>query len=103
MVVMEYIDGKSVWQMREDKTPVPVIVYEMARKAVDLLHDNDIVFGDLRDPNILVTPEGHVLLIDFDWPGRDGESRYPASLNPGNNWAEDVLPYGIMQKVMSGN
>ena len=65
-----------------------------------LLHENNIVFGDLWDPNILYDPsEAHVVLIDFDWAGKDGESRYPATLNPSNAWPEDVLPYSIMHKA----
>ena len=61
--------------------------------------ENDIVFGDLRDPNILyVADEGCVMLVDFDWPAKDEEGRYPAVLNPNNAWSEDVFPYGIMRK-----
>lgn len=39
------------------------------------------------------------VIIDFDWPGVDGVSRYPATLNCTNNCAEEVLPYGIMHKA----
>jgi hypothetical protein len=35
------------------------------------------------------------MLVDFDWPAKDEEGKYPAVLNP---WSEDVLPYGIMRK-----
>jgi hypothetical protein len=38
------------------------------------------------------------MLVDFDWPAKDEEGRYPAVLNPNNAWSEDVLPYGIMRK-----
>ena len=65
-----------------------------------LLHENDIIFGDLWDPNILYnTSKYHVVLVDFDWARKDGESRYPATLNPSNVWPEEVLPYGIMYKA----
>jgi len=103
MVVMDHVDGKSIWQLQQDKMPVPAIIPQKVEEAVRLLHEEDIVFGDLRDPNILyVASEGHVFLVDFDWPGKDGESRYPATLNPGTDgktWAEEVSPYGIMYKV----
>lgn len=70
MVVMDRIDGKSVWQPQQEKKPAPIIVSEMAEKPVCLLHDNDVVFGDLQDPNIFVASEGHVVLVEFDWLGK---------------------------------
>ena len=46
------------------------------------LHSKDIVFADLRTNNILsVASEHHVVLIDFDWPGKNRESRYPVMLH----------------------
>jgi hypothetical protein len=100
MVVMDRVGGKSIWQLHEDKEPVPAIVFRSVKDAIDLLHKNDIVFGDLRDPNMVYdASEARVILVDFDWPGKDGESRYPATLNPSNAWAEDVSPYSIMHKA----
>ena len=97
MVVMDRVDGKSIWQLEVEGTPIPAVVLEKVQEAVDLLHENDIVFGDLWDPNILyVADEDCVMLVDFDWPAKDEEGRYPAVLNPNNAWSEDVLPYGIM-------
>ena len=100
MVVMDRVVGKSIWQLQEDDTPVPAIVSKWVDDAVRLLHNENIVFGDLRDPNVLyVDLDDSVVLIDFDWAGTDGVSRYPATLNPANAWAEDVFPYGIMRKA----
>ena len=100
MVVMERVDGKSIWQLQEEKKPLPEIISEEVRRAVRLLHEHNIVFGDLRDPNILYDESKHrVALVDFDWAGRDGESRYPPTLNPSNAWDEEVSPYGIMRKA----
>jgi serine/threonine protein kinase len=100
MVVMDRVDGKSIWQLQENKLPVPEIIFKSIEDAIGLLHENNIVFGALRDPNILYdASEACVVLVDFDWPGRDGESRYPATLNPSNAWAEDVSPYSIMHKT----
>ena len=47
MVVMDRVDGKSLWQIQTDKTPIPTIVREHVRQAVHL-HQRNIVFGDLR-------------------------------------------------------
>ena len=100
MVVMDRADGKSIWRLREDKIPVCAIVSKRVGDAVRFLHENNIVFGDLRDPNILYdASRDRVVLVDFDWAGKDGESRYPATLNPSNAWAEEVSPYSIMRKA----
>lgn len=99
MIVMDRVEGKSAWQLHEDGIPIPAI---LTTKAVQLLHEEDIVFGDLRSNNIIyVASEHRVVLIDFDWAGKNGESRYPATLNAGEvgkAWSEDVSPYGIMRK-----
>jgi serine/threonine protein kinase len=99
MVVMDRVDGKSIWQLQGDKIPVPPIISKQVGDAVNLLHEYDIVFGDLQDPNILYDASNdRVVLVDFDWAGKDGESRYPATLNLGNVWAEEVSAYSIMRK-----
>ena len=100
MVVMDRVDAKSLWQLQTGKTPIPTIVLEHVRQAVYLLHQHNIVFGDLRDPNILYdASKNGAVLVDFDWPGEDGVSRYPPTLNLTNQWPEEVVPYGIMHKA----
>ena len=99
MVVMDKVDRKSIWQLRVEGMPIPAVVWEKVEEAMVLLHGNNIVFGDLQDPNILYgADECCVMLVDFDWPSNDEEGRYPAVLNPNNAWSEDVMPYGIMRK-----
>lgn len=103
MVVMEHVNGMSVWQLQKDKQPIPAIVGSQVEEAVRIIHNAGIVFGDLREPNILYVPPGdsseeRVVLVDFDWPGEDGKSRYPATLNTDNLWAEEVRAYAIMRK-----
>ena len=51
---------------------------ESLRRAVRALHDRKLVFGDLREPNILITKEG-LKLIDFDWCGKGGTVYYPVA------------------------
>ena len=102
MVVMDRVDGTSVWiwQFQQDTNSVPAVVLKDINDAVHILHANDFVFGDLRDPNILyLESKARAMLVDFDWCGKDGEDRYPASLNPSNAWPEEVFPYGIMRKA----
>jgi serine/threonine protein kinase len=47
------------------------------RRAVHLLHDHGLVFGDLRPPNVMITKAHRVKLIDFNWAGEKGQARYP--------------------------
>ncbi|KAJ7447366.1 hypothetical protein B0H11DRAFT_1636574, partial [Mycena galericulata] len=58
--------------------------------AIDKLHAEKLVFGDLRPPNIIVH-NSSVHLVDFDWAGRVGEARYPSTINmdPG------IFPDGV--------
>ena len=47
-------------------------------QALELLHGQNLVFGDLQESNVLyLTDEGCALPVDFDDVGRDGEDRYP--------------------------
>jgi len=61
-----------------------MVVMEYVSKALKLLHDRELVFGDLREQNVLYLPEGggRAMLVDFDNVGRDGKDRYSACLNP---------------------
>jgi serine/threonine protein kinase len=80
-----------------------VIIAVKVEEAVHLLHDKDIVFGDLHSNNILYgASERRVVLIDFDWSGKKGESRYLVTLNRaelGRTWKEEVTSYGVMRKA----
>ena len=67
VVVMDFVDCSSD-SVRLSSVAGPL------RNAVKTLHDKGFVFGDLREPNILVVKEGKVLLIDFDWCRRVGEA-----------------------------
>jgi hypothetical protein len=80
-------------------------------EAVEKLHRENIVFGDLRRPNIMILDQEsshladsngrHAMLVDFDWCGLDGEGTYPVSLNDSDDmpWHEDVERGGIMRKA----
>ncbi|KAI5117971.1 hypothetical protein M0805_004905 [Coniferiporia weirii] len=96
MIVMDFVEEARPWEyyLSEDQ------VGQVGR-AIDLLHSHDLVFGDLRRPNILITAgTQNVMIIDFNWCSRADEGRYPPSLNqdPEIYWAEGVGPYCIMRK-----
>ncbi|KAJ2912741.1 hypothetical protein MD484_g7677, partial [Candolleomyces efflorescens] len=103
MIVMDYIpEAKPVWKLLDEGASLPPIILDKVESAVSLLHDRNIVFGDLRDGNILYyrddVGEDRVILVDFDWAGVDNVDRYSATLNVHGGWAGDVCPYGVMKK-----
>ena len=65
----------------------------VVKNAVKSFHDSGYVHGDLRDENIMIKYENgkiDIKFVDFDWAGREGEAKYPESLNPTINWHPDV-------------
>ncbi|KAG5635434.1 hypothetical protein H0H81_011254, partial [Sphagnurus paluster] len=97
MVVMDHVDGKSLSQL---KLPIPAAIPEQVKEAVNLLHKENIVFGDLQNPNILYSETlNQVFLVDFDWTGKHEGDRYPTALNLAHKWAAGVVRYGLMQKA----
>jgi serine/threonine protein kinase len=79
MVVMEYIDGETIAKVTRRIPPTWV---DQVRRALDILHSHGYIFGDLRQPNIMVTKNREVKLIDFDWAGIQQVSRYPLLISP---------------------
>jgi len=81
MVVMEHIEGNTA-----DKEPTwPKDARERIEKAIRKLHDAELVFGDLRAPNVMFSGK-KVFLIDFDWAGKVNEARYPRNLSSVVKW-----------------
>ncbi|KAK0490450.1 hypothetical protein IW261DRAFT_13590 [Armillaria novae-zelandiae] len=79
----------------------PNVVGDLER-ALNILHAEGLVFGDLRRRNIMIIPEDNtVRLIDFDWAGKENEARYPIHLNQSKEvkWADGVGSYGKIDKT----
>jgi RIO-like serine/threonine protein kinase len=86
MVVMEYLEGSTAEQMYYKASP-PLSVCEDVQAAITTLHRKGLVFEDLRRPKVL---NKRAKLVDFDWCGRDGQDRYPTTLNTDIDWHKDV-------------
>jgi Protein kinase domain len=93
MVVMEYIDGETLDQVKR----IPPTFMDQIRYALDVLHGKGYIFGDLRRSNIMITKNEEVKLIDFDWAGIHAESRYPFLVSPGLTWPAGVEALSIMK------
>lgn len=106
MVVMDRVHGELAWDLVR-RRPIPYDVYKDIHDAIMMLHSDNLVFGDLRTPNIMVDIDGsgsdtrcRGVLLDFDWVGTHGIGRYPASLDDGLvDWASGIKRYGIMDKA----
>lgn len=77
MVVMEFVDGATMSVQRELWPPD---VYQKIKDALGVLHSHGFAFGDLRPPNVMLKKDGNIMLIDFDWCGKEGVVRYPRAL-----------------------
>ncbi|KAI0249171.1 hypothetical protein BJV78DRAFT_1130076 [Lactifluus subvellereus] len=113
MVVMELVSGSNAYHRFRAKdqykeNPLPAHVRNDIRDAVKLLHENGLVFGDLRRPNIMVVSRETVtgtarqggMLVDFDWAGVDGSARYPPIINDSGEirWASGIKAGGLIEK-----
>ena len=85
MIVMDYVGLEPLSGLPNDRQ------YKCIQEAINILHSNNVVFGDLRPPNILVGDDT-AMLIDFDWCGEAGKGRYPPEINPDESigWHPDV-------------
>lgn len=102
LVVMEFVDAPTMAHLSHYQKLTPQLAETVLRSvsdALNTLHAENLVFADLRTPNILVH-NGKGLLIDFDWCGREGEGRYPMWINKDQaiQWHEEVRSGAILKK-----
>ncbi len=68
-IVMEYVDGKTLKQVIEERAPLPVEeAVEMARQICEALahaHEHHIIHRDVKPHNILISKTGRVKVTDF--------------------------------------
>jgi len=67
-IVMEYVEGKNLRERMESK---PLALNESLRIALEIAealekaHKEGIIHRDLKPPNIMLTPQEHVKVMDF--------------------------------------
>ncbi|KAK0492500.1 hypothetical protein EDD18DRAFT_1079650 [Armillaria luteobubalina] len=84
LVVMEFLHGRTVVERYEGS--ISETLRDAVRGAVQILHDQSFVHGDIRTPNIVIVDgagdEGErIRIIDFDWAGEQGKVRYPLHIS----------------------
>ncbi|KEP48695.1 putative kinase domain protein [Rhizoctonia solani 123E] len=102
MVVMDFVQGANL--QSPGSSQLPRSVFNDIEAAIKILHSRDFVFGDLREPNMMVLQDsmgratGKAMLVDFDWCGKHLEGKYPQKMNMELGWHGDVEPRAVMDK-----
>lgn len=100
MVVMEYVDGETLAEAKQHLSAEEMKrVQSEVLRALKLLHNHGLVFGDLRLPNVLITRVGKLVkLIDLNWAAEDGQAKYPPLISPEIAWPKGVTDLALMKK-----
>ena len=61
----EYIDGASLAEIKLPEKQVVALMEELCEVLV-FLHGHGIIHRDIKPSNLLLAPDGHIRLIDFD-------------------------------------
>jgi hypothetical protein len=68
-LVMEYVDGTDLGRLVKERGPLPVdrACDYVLQAALGLQHafEQDMVHRDLKPHNLMLTPDGHVKILDF--------------------------------------
>lgn len=68
-IVFEFIDGTNLRQLVEQRGPLPLdeaLRYTLfVARALEHAASRDVVHRDIKPSNVLVTPDGHVKLVDM--------------------------------------
>lgn len=74
-VAMEYIkDAVPITDFEDEETRKKWL--KLLKEVVDKFHSQNLVHGDLRNPNIICSSD-RVAIIDYDWAGESGKTCYP--------------------------
>lgn len=82
MVVMDVLtDYTTLYQLPKSRKPSRRSFTKL-ENFLERLHKAGFVHGDIRDTNIMVSPDGkNFKLVDFDWAGKAGVTYYPPDVN----------------------
>lgn len=69
VVIMDWVDGLTLKKYVEEQGPSKALFFDLASKFLEMakyLHTHNIAHGDLQHGNIMVRPDGSLVLIDYD-------------------------------------
>ncbi|CAG8636381.1 5837_t:CDS:2 [Funneliformis mosseae] len=101
IIIMESVNGNPLNMIKDLTIEEKSNIKGYIKHLIDILHENDIVFGDLRSNNVLYDRDSRrIFLIDFDWAGRHNVDKYPPFMNHSDdiNWPQGVEEGKLMKK-----
>jgi TP53 regulating kinase-like protein len=73
-IIMEFVEGKQVKEILDQVSSEERLqLSHLIGKMIGRLHKNGIIHGDLTTSNMILTPEGKVVFIDFGLSERSKE------------------------------
>jgi serine/threonine protein kinase len=76
-IVMEFVEGETLASALKRGQPPLTFTLQVAREIAEGLaaaHKQGLVHRDIKPANVMITPNGHVKLLDFGVAGTDVES-----------------------------
>jgi serine/threonine protein kinase/membrane-associated phospholipid phosphatase len=107
-IAMELVEGKTLRKMiPKGGLPLPEFfrIAEQLTAAIAVAHESGITHRDLKPDNVMVTPSGHVKVLDFGLaklvdepadPAFDGPTRVDSDRVPSPNLTEDGALLGTV-------
>ena len=107
MVVMDDVSEAHSRLSNPPQVSVPQAHLMRFQQLVHEMHDEGLFHGDIRHPNVLVRKDintnpdlcGGLLLVDFDWGGKESETRYPGDLNPDVPRHDAITDEALIQSI----
>jgi len=73
-IIMEFVEGKQVKQVLDHLSPEERLrLCRHMGQLIGCLHNNGIIHGDLTTSNMILTPHGKVVFVDFGLSERSTE------------------------------
>ncbi|MBA2554577.1 MAG: protein kinase/lanthionine synthetase C family protein [Geodermatophilaceae bacterium] len=109
-LVMEYVEGPALSNALVDRYPLALLgadrgfevytrwaldTHALVAEAVAKAHSRDVVIGDLHPYNVLVRPDGRIVLIDLEIASLVAEDKRPALGDPAFASARDCIGFDI--------
>jgi formylglycine-generating enzyme len=112
-MTMEYLAGESLQKKLRARDsanidrPATESLIRAIADALEYAHGNDIVHGDLKPGNVIVTPQGVIKVIDFGmarFVARPGSTRSRALLDdPSDETPKAVTPRYASPQLLAGH
>ena len=68
-IIVEYIDGKSLYELVYDSGPLPAAsvrkILGQLVQGLGYAHDSEIIHRDIKPGNVMITRDGQIKLMDF--------------------------------------